>query len=126
MLHVEDVLIPHGEHDQHGQDGAADEGDGLGDDCGHGGDEDVHVVSRWSVSSGQSGSQLVFQLIKMSEKGNCDYQSVWCNVTSWSSPQIIPPVQTPLPDTQTSRLSLDDLGVVEEAVEYLPEKDDGH
>merc|ERR1719219_1876674 len=40
--------------------------------------------------------------------------------------QIISTVQTPLPDTQTARLSLDDLGIVEEAVEYLPEKDDGH
>ena len=47
-------------------------------------------------------------------------------VTSWYRPQIISSVQTPLPDTQTSRLSLDNLGVVEEAVEYLPEKDDGH
>ena len=47
-------------------------------------------------------------------------------MTSWTRPQIISSVQAPLPDTQTSRLSLDDLGVVEEAVEYLPEKDDRH
>ena len=52
-----------------------------------------------------------------------DYQ---CNTTSWSRPQIISAVQAPLPDAQTSRLSLNDLGVVEEAVEYLPEKDDRH
>ena len=74
MLHVEDILVPHSEEDQHGQDGAADEGDGLGDDRGHGGHEDVHVVSRWSVSSRQSRQQLVFKLVKMSENGNCDYQ----------------------------------------------------
>ena len=70
MFHVEDVLVPHGEENQHGQDGAADEGDGLGDDGGHGGDEDVHVVSCWSVSSGQSSQQLMFKLIKMPENGN--------------------------------------------------------
>ena len=74
MFHVEDVLIPDSEEDQHGQDGAADEGDGLGDDCGHGRHEDVHVVGRGSVGSRQSRQQLVFKLIKMSTKGNCDYQ----------------------------------------------------
>ena len=74
MFHVEDILVPHGEENQHGQYGAANEGDGLGDDCSHGGDKDVHVVSRRSVSSGQSRQQLVFKLIKMSTKGNCDYQ----------------------------------------------------
>ena len=70
MFHVEDVLIPDSEEDQHGQDGAADEGDGLGDDCGHGRYEDVHVVGRRSVGSRQSRQQLVFKLIKMPEKGN--------------------------------------------------------
>ena len=76
MFHVEDVLVPHGEENQHGQDGAADEGDGLGDDGGHGGDEDVHVVSRRSVGSGQSCQKLVFKLIKMPENEN-KYQYQW-------------------------------------------------
>ena len=43
-----------------------------------------------------------------------------------SPPEIIPAVKTPLPDAQTAGLPLDDLCVVEEAVEYLPEQDDGH
>ena len=43
-----------------------------------------------------------------------------------SPPEIIPAVETPLPDAQTAGLPLDDLCVVEEAVEYLPEQDDGH
>ena len=78
MLHVEDVLVPDSEENQHCEDGAADEGDGLGDDCGHGRHEDVHVVGRGSVGSRQSRQQLVFKLIKMSTKGNCDYQ--WSEV----------------------------------------------
>ena len=92
MFHVEDVLVPHGEENQDGQDGAADEGDGLGDDCGHGGHEDVHVVSRWSVCSGQPGSQLVFKLVKMSEKGNCDYQycgTLHCDILVQTSDNIV-------------------------------------
>ena len=43
-----------------------------------------------------------------------------------SLPEIISSVQTPLPDAETARLALDDLGVVVEAVEDLPEEDDGH
>ena len=39
MFHVEDVLVPDGEKEEDGQDGAADEGNVPGDDSGEGGDD---------------------------------------------------------------------------------------
>ena len=65
MFHVEHILVPDSEEQQHGQDRAANEGHVPGDDGGEGGDEDVHVVGGWLVSSGQAGGQLVLKLIEM-------------------------------------------------------------
>ena len=59
MFHVEHILVPDSEEEQHGQDRAADEGHVPGDDGGEGGDEDVHVAGGWLVSSGQVGGQIV-------------------------------------------------------------------
>ena len=41
-------------------------------------------------------------------------------------PEVVSAVQAPLSDPQAARLSFDHLGIVEETVEDLPEKDDGH
>ena len=41
-------------------------------------------------------------------------------------PEIISPIQAPLPNTQTAGLSLDYLSIIEEAIENLPEEDDWH
>ena len=41
-------------------------------------------------------------------------------------PEVVSCIKGPLPDPKTSRLAFDHLGIVEEAVEDLPEQDDGH
>ena len=68
MLHIEDVLVPHGEDDEDREDGAADEGDVAGEDGGQGRHEDVHVVGGGLVGAGQPHQQLVLQLVEVSEK----------------------------------------------------------
>ena len=66
MLDVEDVLVPDCEDEEHGKDGAADEGHVPGEDGGQGRHEDVHVVGGGLVGAGQSHHQLVFEFVKMS------------------------------------------------------------
>ena len=41
-------------------------------------------------------------------------------------PEVVSTIQTPLPDAEAARLALDDLGVVVEAVEELPQEDHWH
>ena len=68
MLDVDDILVPDGEGEDDGEDGAADEGDVPGDDGGQRRHEDVHVVGGGLVGAGQPHQQLVLQLVEVSEK----------------------------------------------------------
>ena len=117
MLHVEDVLVPDGEDDEDREDGAADEGDVPGEDGGQGGDEDVHVVGGGLVGSRQTDHQLVVKLIEMSEYKNLSYL-MW---EYHPLPEIISSKQAPLSDAQTAGLTFDNLCIVVETVQDLPE-----
>ena len=68
MLDVDDILVPDGEGEDDGEDGAADEGHVPGDDGGQRRHEDVHVVGGGLVGAGQPHQQLVLQLVEVSEK----------------------------------------------------------
>ena len=41
-------------------------------------------------------------------------------------PEVVSCIERPLPDPQTSRFPFDHLGIIKEAVEDLPEEDNGH
>ena len=73
MLDVDDILVPDGEGEDDGEDGAADEGHVPGDDGGQRRHEDVHVVGGGLVGSRQTDHQLVVKLIKMSEYKDLSY-----------------------------------------------------
>ena len=66
VLDVEDVLVPDCEDEEHGKDGAADEGHVPRQDSGQRGHEDVHVVGGGLVGAGQPHQQLVLQLVEVS------------------------------------------------------------
>ena len=117
MLHVENVLVPDGEDDEDREDGAADEGDVPGEDGGEGGHEDVHVVGGGLVGSRQTDHQLVVKLIEMSEYKDLSYL-MW---EYHPLPEIISSKQAPLSDAQTAGLTFDNLCIVVETVQDLPE-----
>ena len=73
MLDVDDILVPDGEGEDDGEDGAADEGHVPGDDGGQRRHEDVHVVGGGLVGSRQTDHQLVVKLIEMSEYKDLPY-----------------------------------------------------
>ena len=50
----------------------------------------------------------------------------YLNKSTLALPEVVSTVQTPLPDAEAARLALDDLGVVVEAVEELPQEDHRH
>ena len=79
VLDVEDVLVPDCEDEEHGKDGAADEGHVPRQDSGQRGHEDVHVVGGGLIGAGQSHHQLVFEFVKMSAMvGNIKLKFLLC------------------------------------------------
>ena len=106
VLYVENVLVPNGEDNERGENGAGDEGHILSDHDHQRRDEEFQVLVGRLVRPVQPRPQLVIELVEVS--------------------QMDPAVLTPLPHPQTPRLPFDDLHVVEEAMKHLPDEDERH